>query len=112
METPMKKFLVLYRSTVSAKDQMMGMTSEQRNASMGEWMNWAKTTGSALADMGAPLGDSTVIKGTPGQGYIGGYSFLQADSLDAAKKLVDAHPHLQMPGASIELIEVMPMPGM
>lgn len=108
----MKRFLVLYRSTISAREQMMSMTSEQRNASMGEWMSWAKSTGAALADMGAPLGDSTLVRGTPGSGYIGGYSFIQAESSDAAKKLVAAHPHLKMPGASIELLELMAMPGM
>ena len=44
---------------------------------------------------------------------IGGYSIVQAESHDAAAKLFGKdHPHLQMPGAWIEIVEIMPMPGM
>jgi hypothetical protein len=44
---------------------------------------------------------------------VGGYSILQAESHDAAAKLFGKdHPHLQMPGAWIEIVEIMPMPGM
>ena len=42
-----------------------------------------------------------------------GYSVVQAESHDAATKIFGKdHPHLQMPGAWIEIIEIMPMPGM
>jgi hypothetical protein len=45
---------------------------------------------------------------------IGGYSVVQADSHEAAAKLFGKdHPHLQMmPGAWVEVVEIMPMPGM
>ena len=43
----MKKFLVLYRSSVSAKDQMSKATPEQAKAGMAAWANWAKTTATA-----------------------------------------------------------------
>ena len=108
----MKKFLVLYRSSKSAKDQMKSATPEQAKAGMDAWMGWAKRTGAALVDMGQPIGDSAVLKGTPGQGFIGGYSIVQAESLDAAKRLFDGHPHFEAPGASIELLELMSIPGM
>ena len=43
---------------------------------------------------------------------IGGYSVVQADLADAATKIIGKdHPHLQMPGARVEVIEIMPMPG-
>jgi hypothetical protein len=38
---------------------------------------------------------------------------VQAESHDAATKIFGKElPHLQMPGAWIEIIEVMPLPGM
>jgi len=45
---------------------------------------------------------------------IGGYSVVQAESQDVAAKLFGKdHPHLQMmPGAWVEVVEIMPMPGM
>jgi hypothetical protein len=103
------KFLVLYRSPVSAKQQMSKATPEQGKAVMDAWMGWAKKTASALVDMGAPIGDTTLLKGTAVPGYIGGYSIVQADSLDSAKHLFDGHPHFETPGASIELLELLPM---
>ena len=107
----MKKFLVLYRSTVSAMEQMTSSTPEQMTAEMEKWMAWGASAGTALAEWGAPLGDSSVIRGSKGPGFIGGYSIVQADSLDSAQRLFDAHPHFGAPGASIELLEIMSMPG-
>jgi hypothetical protein len=107
----MTKFIVLYRSSVSAREQMMMLTPEQRKTSMDAWVDWATAAGAALVDMGAPLGDSTLIKGTAGEGYIGGYSIVQAESVDAAKRMFEGHPHFGAPGASIELLELMSMPG-
>ena len=44
---------------------------------------------------------------------IGGYSIVQADNAEAATKLFGKdHPHLQMPGGWIEVIEIMHIPGM
>ncbi len=110
----MSKFLVLYRSNVSAADQMSSGTPEQMKAGMDAWMKWGEQAGSALADWGAPLGETrTVGDGVAqGAGYVGGYSIVEADSLDAATKLLDNHPHLMTPGgAAIEVHELMPMPG-
>ena len=108
----MKRFLVLYRSTMSNREQMMKVPAEQRKPIMDAWANRARKAGAGLVDMGAPLGDSTIIEGAPGQGHIGGYSMVQADSLDAAKRMFEGHPHFGAPGASIEILEVMSMPGM
>jgi hypothetical protein len=108
----MKKYLVLYRSTVPAHEQMAKATPEQNQAGMAEWMGWAKRVGTGLVDMGAPLGESAHVNGKPGSGYVCGFSILQANSMGDARKLVDGHPHLKAPGGSIELLESMPIPGM
>src|SRR5689334_19371900 len=106
MEVTMAKYLVLYRSSVSAEDQMASASPEQAQDGMAMWMRWAEKTGPALVDLGSPLGGSRFVPsgadgeaGTP----IGGYSVLEADSADDAAKLLDDHPHLHMPGGVIEV---------
>lgn len=108
----MAKYLVLYRSTATAGDQM-GATPEQAQEGMALWMAWFEKTGKAVVDFGSPLDKSTLVGGKGDTGTpIGGYSVLEADSQAAATKLLDGHPHLQAPGAVIEVLEFLPMPGM
>jgi hypothetical protein len=37
---------------------------------------------------------------------------LQAGSMDEAVELMKPHPHFHMPGASVQILELVPMPGM
>ncbi len=107
----MKKFLVLYRSPISTTERITKSTPEQAKAGMAAWMGWAQRSAAALVEMGAPLGDGVVLKGSTGTGYIGGFSIVQAESLDAAKKIFDGHPHFETSGNSLELLELLSMPG-
>src|SRR5262249_1684293 len=75
----MKKFLVLYKASTAAFEQMMkNTTPEQQKAGMDAWMAWGKKAASSIVDMGAPLGKSIrVAKGgaaTPVVNDLGGYS--------------------------------------
>ena len=94
---------MLYRSSVSAADQMAAATPEQAEAGMNAWMDWSERNRDAIVELGSPLrGDSDVS----------GYSIVQAESRDAAAALFEDHPHLRMPGdSSIELLEFLPRPG-
>ncbi len=40
------------------------------------------------------------------------YAIVEADSHDAAAKSFVGHPHLGIPEASIEIMEIHPLPGM
>jgi len=91
---------------------MAKATPEQSKAGMDAWMAWAKKAGSAVVDLGAPLGESAVLEGKGGPGFLGGYSLVQAESLAAAKKIFVGHPHFEAPGGAIELLEVLSIPGM
>jgi len=51
----MKKFIVLYLSPVSAREQIERATPEQMRAGMAEWMKWREKAGNAIVDLGAPL---------------------------------------------------------
>ncbi len=112
----MKKFLVLYKAPTSAFEQMKKSTPEQQKAGMDAWMVWSKKAATSIVDMGAPLGKSMrVTKGggaSQATNDLGGYSILQAESKEALAETLKGHPHFMMPDGSIEIVEVMPMPGM
>jgi uncharacterized protein YciI len=49
----------------------------------------------------------------PSTSQIGGYSIIQAESLNAAVALVKNDPHFKALGApSIKVLDFLPMPGM
>ena len=111
----MKKFLVLYKAPASSFQQMQMATPEQQKAGMDGWMAWSKKAAASLVDMGAPLGKSlrvTTGGASPSTNDLGGYSILQAESKEALAETLKGHPHFMMPEGSIEVVEVMPMPGM
>ena len=37
------------------------------------------------------------------------YSILQAGSADEVESILEGHPHLAMPGTSIEVLEIIPV---
>jgi hypothetical protein len=109
----MAKFMVLYRSPTPATEMMAQMTAEQSKAGMDMWMAWSEKVGPALADFGMPLGASRSVGSKSSESQVTGYSILEAGSLDEAMNLVEDHPHLQTPGgATIDVYEFLPMPGM
>lgn len=110
----MKKFLVLYKAPTSGFDQMKNATPEQQKAGMEAWMAWGQKAAGSIVDMGSPLGKSlhvTPTGATPSTNDLGGYSVLQAESKEALAETLVGHPHFMMPGGTIEVVEVMPMPG-
>ena len=110
----MKRYLVLYRATTSAKEMMSKATPEQTKAVMDAWFAWAKKAGSAIVELGAPTGQpqkytSSKSSTKGGDESIGGYSILQADSKSALDAVLEGHPHFSMPGSAIEVHELLPM---
>lgn len=59
----MPRYLVLYRSSVDAMEQMAAGTSEQAQEGMQLWMKWAQEAGSSLIDLGSPVGKSQTLPG-------------------------------------------------
>jgi hypothetical protein len=111
----MKKFLILYKASPEAFQQAMKSTPEQQKAGMDAWMTWSKKAASSIVDMGAPLGKTMKVTNgaSPSSNDIGGYSILQGESKEAVAESLKDHPHFKMMGeAFIEVVEVMPVPGM
>ena len=113
----MKKFLVLYMAEPAALETMMrNATPEMQKKGMEAWMKWMGDHKASLVDGGAPLGKSKRVN-TKGasetKNDVRGYSIVQAESAEAATKMFGRdHPHFQMPGAWIDVVEIMPVPGM
>ena len=104
----MTKYLVLYRSGTTAQEQMAQSSPEQAQAGMDAWTQWAGQAGSAVVDLGSPLG--VVESGGDTGDPVGGYSILEAESAEALEGL-QGHPHRTM-GGTIETLEFLTMPGM
>ena len=104
----MSKFLVLYRSSVSAEEQMANADPDAGAESMKAWMEWADRAGEAIVDLGSPT--QTVAGGAPGT-FIGGYSIMHAASVDDLLAVLSDHPHRTW-GGTIELLEMLEIPGM
>jgi hypothetical protein len=102
-------YLVLYRSSMTAGEQMAQSTPEQAQAGMDAWMAWAEEAGGAVVDLGTPL--AVVDPGGDSGDPIGGYSILQAESHEALDKVLAGHPHKTM-GGTIETLECLSLPGM
>jgi hypothetical protein len=112
----MDKFLVLYNSPTPAAEMMANTTPEQAEAGMAAWTAWAAKAGDAIVDLGVPLGSGLHLESgsaSPGSNQASGYSIVQAESLDAAAKILEDHPHFQTPGgATIDVLEFLQIPGM
>ena len=112
----MKKFLVIYHANADAMSKMNNDKSpEEMREAMKPWMEWAEKCGDGLVDIGSPLaGGFKITKndGEAGTRDVVGYSILQAEDMDGAKKMLEGHPHLGWDaGCDIEVHEAMPLPG-
>ena len=113
----MKDFLVLYMAPVSVVDEWKKKSAEERKPEeekmMTEWKNWMAKNAQRFSNMGAGAGKT---KRVTAQGVsdvrndVMLYAVVQAESHDQAAQLFVGHPHLQIPQASIEIMEANPLP--
>jgi hypothetical protein len=109
-EVAMSKFMLLYRAPADALEQMANATPEQRKEGAQAWQAWATKVGYAIVDLGAPLAHTTHVgSGAASTDSVAGYSIISAGSADEVDTILEGHPHLSMPGNSIEVLEVVPI---
>ncbi|MFH8252522.1 YciI family protein [Microbacterium sp. B2969] len=106
----MTNYLILYRAEGTAADQMTEMSPEDGAASMQAWMDWQAKAGDAVVDFGSPT-QPVAGADESSKTSVGGYSLMQADSLDDLQALLEDHPH-KAQGGSIEVLELLEIPGM
>ena len=102
----MAKFVYVYTGGQSAS------TPQEQEAVMGKWMAWFGELGSAVKDGGNPFGASATVRPggaiASGEGKAGGYSIIEADSLESATTLAKGCPTLDH-GGSVEVYEALDM---
>jgi hypothetical protein len=102
----MAKFLYLYTGG------QMAETPEAQEQSMQQWVAWFGALGDSVVDMGTPLGAGTTVtdggSSNGGASKFGGYSLINAESLDDAATKAKGCPVLQS-GGSVEVYETISM---
>ena len=79
------------------------------------WKAWAEKHQTNIVAMGGPLGKTKRV--TQGgidtiSNSMGAFMVVRADSHDDAAKLFENHPHFAIfPGDSVEIMPVLPIPG-
>ena len=94
---------------------MMKATPEQQKAGMDAWMAWGQKAAKSIVDMGAPLGRTVRVTPagvSPTRNDLGGYSIMQGESKEAVAETLKGHPHFMTPDGTIEVVDMMEMPGM
>ena len=109
----MKTFLALYTGSPGATPADLDPATMANG--MAAWTGWMAAHAADILDAGGPLGKTkTASKAgvSDTRNDVAGYVVIQAQSHDAAVKLFEGHPHFAIfPGESVEVMEVMPIPG-
>ena len=118
----MKKFLAIYMGSTS-KESMKKWNdldevtkSNKQQEGMASWMNWSEKNSKAILDNGSPLGKTKKVDNegiSDIKNLMTGYTIVEAESHEAAAEMFMNHPHFSVfPGDSVEVMEILPMPGM
>ena len=110
------KYLVLYRADQTATQVMQHATPEEVKASMERWIAWKQeaTIKGCEVEFRMPLqgrAHITAETATESSSDISGHSIITADSKEILIEVLKTHPQLQRVGTSIELLEILSIPG-
>jgi len=115
----MKRFLVTYLAPTSVIEDWKKTDPEKRKVAeekmKSDWQKWMSDHVGIFVDKGAGVGKTRRVTGqgsADGRNDIMLYAIVEAESHEAASKMFEDHPHLGIPNASIEIMEIHPLPGM
>jgi hypothetical protein len=113
-----KKFIVMYLVPAAVVDEWKKTEPEKRKAEeqklMGEWAAWTKDHHKMIHHTNS-AGTTKLVTGSGVSDFrndIMLYSIVEAASLDDAAKTFENHPHLTIPQASIQVMEIRKMSEM
>ena len=117
----MKSFMAVYIGSPSAPRMQEWMSMEEGKrkqmeaAGIKKWGDWMKSHAAGIADGGGPLGKTKKVS-AKGIGDIKnamtGFVVVKAESHEAAAKMFENHPSFShFPGDSVEIMEILPIPG-
>ena len=109
----MKKFLVLYLAPVTVLDEWKKTDPATRKPAeekmQAAWKKWLSDHAASLADKGSGVGKTKRLNAqgaSDTQNQIMLYALAQAETHDAAVEAFAGHPHLGIPQATIEIMEL------
>jgi hypothetical protein len=112
------KFLVLYMAPINTIDEWMKTDPEIREKEekrmMNEWNEWMEKNKGLVTETAAAGKTKRVTSAgvEDVRNDIMLYSIVEAPSHEAAAKPFEGHSHLQIPGATIEIMAINPLPDM
>lgn len=104
------KFFVTYQMPHGGMDEWMQMPEEERKAGevemQNQWNAWMETHKGALLESAGVGKPKRITKDgvEDARNDIMMYSFVEAESLDAAVEMFKDHPHFGIPGGWIEVM--------
>ena len=106
----MAKFMALFTGKPGASRPDEATVAKGMQA----WGAWMARYADRLVDTGGPLGKTKKVSSggiADIQNNLGGYVVVEAEDHEAAARMFEGHPHLGIPQASIEVMEVRSMGG-
>jgi hypothetical protein len=83
---------------------------------MAAWKAWAEKNRAAIANMGGPLGKTKKVSARGVEDItndMGAFTVVSAASHEDAAKMFENHPHYSIfPGERVEVMPILPIPGM
>ena len=95
----MTKFIITYHGSGSPDPS-------ERESAMAAFGAWLASTGDSVIDPGAPTRPAAQVGAETDLVPIGGYTILEADSVEAAQALLAGHPFVTR-GGTLQINEVM-----
>jgi len=112
----MKKYLAIFTAPMDQLEEIRKNTNpEDMKQMMDDWQKWSDAHKASFVEQGAPVGKNMRVSKNgvkENRNEITGYSVVQAESYEQAVKIFQDNPQLDMPGAYIEVMEFLEMPGM
>ena len=121
MSTPNQFLAVFLGSKTGARWKAWEALSEadrkvKEQEGIAAWYTWVETHKASISAMGGPLGKTKKVSA---QGIadivneMGAFTVVSATSHDDAAKMFEGHPHFTIfPGERVEIMPVLPIPGM
>jgi hypothetical protein len=92
-----------------------GERDARKQEGIAAWKSWSEKHQAAIVSMGGPLGKTKKVSEhgiTDTSNEMGAFMVVRENSHEAAAKLFENHPHFTIfPGESVEVMPVLPIPG-
>ncbi|MDI9347994.1 MAG: hypothetical protein QM538_05770 [Methylacidiphilales bacterium] len=114
-ETNLKRYVVYFMIPYASMQEWEKTDAKTKELDekkmMEEWQAWSEAHANMIIKhyIAGKTKLITLGKVTEHKNDIGVYSYVQGESHDAIAKEYTNHPHLQIPGSTIEIMEVMDM---